>query len=127
MTKPAPTPSRTSLVAATALVALVALVASATACGKTCEEQGGVVVNGFCEGKCEPSKCLEGNVCSGNRCVLVCTSQADCAEGQSCAPAKADDGSDILACTYASGTQRLDRAPTLDACDDEDPDADCLE
>jgi hypothetical protein len=126
MTTSAPELARTSFVAAGALGMMLALAASATGCGKTCEEQGGVDVNGVCESKCEPSKCLEGNVCSGNRCVLVCMSGADCVEGQACAPVKADDGSDILACAYTAKMQRFDRAPAVDACEDDvDVDVDC--
>ncbi len=63
---------------------------------------GGVVVDGVCEGKCTPDKCLDQNTCVGNRCVLVCTSHTDCAldGSQNCAPAVEDDtGAPILACT----------------------------
>ena len=28
--------------------------------------------DGVCEGKCKPSKCLPGNICVDNRCVLEC-------------------------------------------------------
>lgn len=106
---------------AAAIFALLggALLATAAAgCeGKTCEEQGGVTIDGVCEGKCDASKCLEGNVCSENRCVLVCTSHADCIEGQECAPAKADDGSDILACLYTKKTENIGLScPKGDEC-----------
>lgn len=106
-------------VVAIGALAGVTLLTAATGCeGKTCEEQGGVMVNGVCEGKCEQSKCLEGNVCSANRCVLVCASHADCAEGQECAPAKADDGSDILACAYTNKSENIGLAcPNLGECD----------
>ena len=63
--------------------------------------QGGVIVNGVCEGKCEASKCLADNVCVGNRCVLKCDSHRDCfADGtQSCLPAKDDEtGADVNVC-----------------------------
>lgn len=105
-------------VAGGALASAVLLGASTGCEGKTCEEQGGVTVNGECEGKCETSKCLEGNVCSSNRCVLVCTSHTDCLEGQDCVPVKADDGSDILACTYNDKTDQAGLAcPDLHECD----------
>lgn len=45
-------------------------------CGTECA--GGVLVDGVCEGRCDPSACLEGNVCVGNRCMLVCDSHTDC-------------------------------------------------
>ncbi|MFO0552904.1 MAG: hypothetical protein U0271_31240 [Polyangiaceae bacterium] len=63
--------------------------------------RGGVIVNGVCEGKCTPDQCLEGNTCVGNRCVLLCDSQADCFQdgSQSCAAAVEDDtGSNINVC-----------------------------
>lgn len=92
---------------------------SAAGCdGKTCEEQGGVTVNGVCEGKCVSSECVAGNVCASNRCVLVCEQHADCLEGQDCAPVKADDGTDILACIYNKKTQNIGTpCPELTECD----------
>jgi hypothetical protein len=61
--------------------------------------EGGVVVHGKCEGKCTPDKCLPGNTCVGNACVLKCTSETDCAVGQSCSPAKEDDTmADLTVC-----------------------------
>ena len=56
---------------------------------------GGVIVNGVCEGKCTPDKCLAENTCVGNRCVLKCDSHADCYPdgSQSCVPATEDDTS----------------------------------
>jgi hypothetical protein len=62
---------------------------------------GGVVVNGVCEGKCTPDKCIQQNTCVGNRCLLLCASHAEChPDGeQSCLPAKEDDsGKDVLVC-----------------------------
>ena len=48
--------------------------------GKTCV--GGVVVNGACQPKCDPAKCLDGNVCVtnalGSQCKLACVSHKDC-------------------------------------------------
>lgn len=61
----------------------------------------GVIVDGVCEGKCDPTKCVEGNTCVGNRCVLKCDAHRDCYHdgGQDCAPAKEDDtNADILVC-----------------------------
>lgn len=53
---------------------------------------GGIIVNGSCEAKCQPEKCLEGNTCVGNRCVLKCSSHLECLPGiQDCAPAEEDD------------------------------------
>ncbi|WP_437904464.1 hypothetical protein WME95_39305 [Sorangium sp. So ce327] len=62
---------------------------------------GGVIVDGNCEGKCEPELCLEGNTCVGNRCVLRCSSHRECIPGiQDCAPAEEDDTkAEILVCT----------------------------
>lgn len=58
---------------------------------QTCE--GGYVTSeGACEGKCTPDKCLAGNTCVGNRCVLKCDSHLDCyIDSQECAPAEEDD------------------------------------
>jgi hypothetical protein len=64
---------------------------------------GGVVVNGVCEGKCTPDKCIEGNTCVGNRCMLKCDSHKDCYPdgSQSCVPAKEDDtAADISVCQF---------------------------
>ncbi|WP_437481216.1 hypothetical protein WME75_37130 [Sorangium sp. So ce1014] len=53
---------------------------------------GGVIINGVCEGKCEPELCLPGNACVGNRCVLKCSSHLECTPGlQDCMPAEEDD------------------------------------
>lgn len=64
---------------------------------------GGVIVNGVCEGKCTPDKCIEDNTCVGNRCVLKCDSHKDCYPdgSQTCAPAVEDDtGAAINVCTF---------------------------
>jgi hypothetical protein len=53
-------------------------------CGSECD--GGVLVNGVCEGRCDPASCLENNVCVQNRCVLKCTSHDECY-----APARGQD------------------------------------
>ncbi|NUP08068.1 MAG: hypothetical protein HOW73_18635 [Polyangiaceae bacterium] len=66
--------------------------------------EGGIIIDGVCEGKCTPDKCLEGNTCVGNQCVLVCDSHLDCRlDGtQSCLPAVEDDtGADITTCQDA--------------------------
>jgi hypothetical protein len=95
-----------SLRFALASALLVGFASAMFACsGKTCEEQGGVVVSGRCEAKCDPSKCLMGdgwsNTCVGNRCELICTSDADCIQGkQQCTPVVADDKSMISVCQY---------------------------
>jgi hypothetical protein len=54
---------------------------------------GGVVLNGVCEGKCEPDKCLANNTCVGNRCMLTCDEHTDCYPdgSQDCQPATEDD------------------------------------
>lgn len=64
-----------------AFVGLAAVVGTFIGCGDSAEDSscvGGVVVDGVCEGKCTPDACLPGNVCSGNRCVLECTSHNEC-------------------------------------------------
>jgi hypothetical protein len=83
--------------------------------GPDCEAQGGIFVEvdgkEICEEKCRPEFCLEGNVCVGNRCKLVCDSHLDCysiaggdAETQACTAVKQDsknglnDGADVLVC-----------------------------
>src|SRR4051812_49412365 len=62
---------------------------------------GGVVINGKCEAKCTPDKCLEMNTCVNNGCALKCTSHLDCNAGtQDCLPGKEDDtGTDVMVCT----------------------------
>lgn len=62
---------------------------------------GGVIIDGVCEGRCTPDKCLEQNTCVGNRCVLLCSSHEDCRPDgvQSCAPAVEDDtGAEVFTC-----------------------------
>jgi hypothetical protein len=61
----------------------------------------GVVVNGKCLEPCSPDKCVAGNICVGNACVLPCKSLLDCAlDGtQDCAAAKEDvTNADVTAC-----------------------------
>jgi hypothetical protein len=92
-----------------AVLALVAILVSGTlgagACGGDIESSttasstsgggacvGGILVDGRCEGKCTPDKCIANNTCVGNRCLLKCDSHNDCYTGiQSCAPAVEDD------------------------------------
>jgi hypothetical protein len=51
---------------------------------------GGIVIDGSCEAKCQPSLCLGGNTCVGNQCKLVCQSVRDCQPGQACVAATED-------------------------------------
>src|SRR5262245_7980186 len=77
--------------AASALAALaLASIAIVTGVGAGCSDSGPFCEGGFvrkgpendgqgtCEGKCEQSKCLEGNACVDNRCTLTCTKQSEC-------------------------------------------------
>jgi len=81
---------------------------------------GGVIVEDVCEGKCDPSKCLENNVCVGNRCRLACSDHDECyapykgdPELQACAPQRQDseaglnDGDTVLVCTTVNQPLRL--------------------
>lgn len=103
---------------ATSLGALSALLAS-TGCaskkdggtvyvdggvGDPCK--GGLAIDGGCEAKCSPDKCLPGNTCVGNRCELLCTSHRDCfSDGsQNCGAAKDDSGKDVLVCQSSKQT-----------------------
>ena len=86
--------------------------------GKTCEEGGGVVVDGVCEGKCDPTKCLADNTCVGNRCVLLCTSQQDCVTGQECATTKSDANQDVTVCVYTQKAENIGLpCPVGNECD----------
>src|SRR5690349_18274092 len=92
------------------VIALVAMALglgiSAAACSSTAGNPclGGVMVNGVCEGKCDPKVCnsngVTGNVCVNNRCELQCTTHRDCAPDgtQDCKAAKGDDGTAVLTC-----------------------------
>ncbi len=67
---------------------------------------GGVInKDGVCEGKCTKDKCLAGNTCVDNRCVLVCDSHIDCLEDgtQNCAPAVEDDTSAAIMTCQPNG------------------------
>jgi hypothetical protein len=97
----------------------IGAVGAAAGCGegKTCEEGGGVVIDGKCEGKCDNSKCLENNVCAHNRCVLQCTKLADCAEGQECLADTGDDGSAIMSCQFTEKSEYFQApCPKTDEC-----------
>ncbi|NUP06459.1 MAG: hypothetical protein HOW73_10410 [Polyangiaceae bacterium] len=125
------------------LAGLFATIISAAACGdsgtstdddspppNTCD--GGVIVDGVCEGKCTPDKCLEGNVCVGNRCMLQCTTNTEChspAQGnpdlQSCEPNRADsetglnDGESVSVCTEVKLALNFAKpCPGGNECDD---------
>jgi hypothetical protein len=93
------TSGTTSTAAATSSGAGGGTGSTTTSTGGDCE--GGVIVDGKCEGKCTPDKCLPGNTCVGNVCKLKCTAHEDCIAGQQdCEPAK-EDGTmaDITVCT----------------------------
>lgn len=69
-----------------------------TAEGPTCEG-GYVTTAGSCEPKCDPAKCVEGNVCVENECRLQCASHAECFAGsQSCGSSKDDAGAAVQVC-----------------------------
>jgi hypothetical protein len=92
-----------------------------------CEAKGGITVEveggTVCEGKCDPESCVTNNTCVGNRCVLVCTSHADCfskLDGdsftQGCYPVQADsasglnDGETVFACVPSTKIEDAGRA-----------------
>jgi hypothetical protein len=73
------------------LLSLVMLAPGLSASG--CSEEpgakcvGGVDVGGHCQPKCDPAKCLDGNVCVNNQCKLVCLRHTDCNwPAQACQP-----------------------------------------
>jgi hypothetical protein len=53
-----------------------------------------------CEGLCKPSLCTNANnICVNNDCALQCTSDLDCAQGQTCAAAIEDgSGASVTTC-----------------------------
>lgn len=101
----------------TGVVAFVALAMLGAMGACTPDEPSAACVGGYvnddgvCEGKCSPSKCLAGNTCVNNRCVLVCDVHSDCLEdgSQNCMPAVEDDtNAAIMTCqpngvTYGVG------------------------
>jgi hypothetical protein len=66
--------------------------------GQTCV--GGVVdAAGVCQPICDPAKCVAGNICFDNQCVLPCASHDDCQPNtHACAPIEDDTGASIYAC-----------------------------
>lgn len=74
---------------------------------------GGVIRDGVCEAKCDASKCLPGNTCVDNRCVLKCAAHSECEKyTQSCLPAKEDDtGADIFTCQDVTPLEYGDPCP----------------
>jgi hypothetical protein len=60
---------------------------------------GGVIDDdGNCDPKCDPAKCVAGNVCVGNQCRLQCTTHTECWPGtQDCTPAQTDSDEDEAA------------------------------
>ncbi|MFO0549258.1 MAG: hypothetical protein U0271_12775 [Polyangiaceae bacterium] len=119
-------------------VALGALMSFGASCGDTCV--GGVVVDGHCEGRCEPDLCLENNVCVGNRCMLECVSHTECYQTyrgdpkqQGCLPQAADSETDlyggdtVFVCTdVVKANGILKACPFGDECDDPDVDDDAV-
>jgi hypothetical protein len=96
-------PSRLRFGAALSLLGLVALVVASTAgaCSSEPCVGGYLKEDGTCEGKCDPSLCIQDNTCVGNRCVLECAAHGECLEdgSQACAPAVEDDtGRAIMIC-----------------------------
>lgn len=83
---------------------------------------GGVIIDGVCEGKCSPSKCLADNVCVDNSCVLACSTHDVCfGDGlQSCLPAKEDDSdADIFVCQSSGFAPGMGaKCPFGDECAD---------
>ena len=81
-------------------------------CGKACVAKGGLVENGACVAKCDPTDCLANNTCVNNECQLECTSYKDCQLGtQDCLPAKEDGtGKAIFTC------QSSNKAPFATSC-----------
>jgi hypothetical protein len=79
---------------------------------------GGVVRDGVCEAKCDPARCLAGNTCVDNRCVLVCNSHADCTRYvQECRPAVEDDtGAALFTCQAVPFREYGDPCPNADEC-----------
>jgi hypothetical protein len=65
-----------------------------------------VLDDGSCEAKCEPDKCIEGNVCAGNRCRLVCDTHDDCFFGtQECAVVTNDSSGAPVSVCVENGRQ----------------------
>lgn len=121
--------------AALGVVLVGALSATGSGCGKFCD--GGFVRmvpgndQGICEGKCDSTKCLAGNVCVDNHCVLECTSHDDCDTfSQECVPAREDDSSKSVSiclntgkapigakCPFGNECMGLNACPDGSSCD----------
>ncbi len=66
-----------------------------------------------CEPLCDPAKCKAGNVCSNNRCALVCDSHADCwAATQSCTAATDDTTETAVTVCVDNGHWPVDGYPS---------------
>ena len=89
------------MVAAAAFVAAVGA-SSAAGCGGDGGGSGGAGTlicdggifdaDGNCVAKCDPTKCVEGNVCADNVCSLPCDTHFECYPGsQACTPSIEDD------------------------------------
>jgi hypothetical protein len=96
---------RIRLALAASFTSSLSLALAAPGCESTCEENGGIVVidggEEFCEEKCTPENCVEGNTCVNNRCRLMCEAQTDCfgpnAETpQACIPTVTDSKTGLL-------------------------------
>jgi hypothetical protein len=113
-----------------AAFAVLLSTSGSTGCGTFCD--GGYVRKvpgndeGICEGKCDPSKCLAGNTCVDNKCVLVCTSHLECDSlTQECVPAKEDDTNKAISVCQPTGRAPIgakcpfgNECDTLNACPD---------
>ncbi|WP_050434853.1 hypothetical protein [Chondromyces crocatus] len=83
--------------------ALAALVGGAVTGFAACSVEecvGGIVIDGVCQGKCEPSLCKDQNTCVGNQCKLLCDSHQACnTNTQECLPAVEDEtNANIMVC-----------------------------
>jgi hypothetical protein len=94
------------MVAAAAFVGALASV-SAVGCGDDVQGTGGsggaicdggvFDEDGNCVAKCDPAKCVEGNVCADNACRLPCDGHSECFPGsQACVPAIEDDTGRVI-------------------------------
>jgi hypothetical protein len=79
------------------LVALAFLPGTGCVAAADCVN-GFVTADGQCVAACSNDKCLPGNVCVANACVLPCIDHGDCSAGQICAPATDDANNEIHLC-----------------------------
>ncbi|WP_156040819.1 hypothetical protein [Chondromyces apiculatus] len=94
---------RGALHAVRAVAALAALVGASLGGFAACSSEecvGGVLVDGICQGKCEPDLCKDQNTCVANQCKLLCSGHRECnLASQECMAAVEDDTSaEILVC-----------------------------